>query len=227
MGPEVRLMGLVYDTLGRFLAVALGALALAFMGSLRHRWRQAHVCAWGLSLGLISLGMALFGVSADADQPVGLAVHALRNGLVFLGLGFQLWGWARATGRVASWGWVPGPALLFLGPYLVWADGYPRRVVVAASVMAGVALLQAGLLQRAAGHPLTRWVQGLLLAHAGFLLARARMALLDPSEEALYRWTAYGFTELFAAQALMGILAWLWLEPWLEDPPPPAAPGVS
>jgi hypothetical protein len=211
-------MGLVYDTLGIFLAAAMALLTLAFGWTLRAWWGRDHVRAWIASLALAAVGIGLFRIPAQAETPGGLAMHALRNGLLLLALGLQLWGWARALGRPWSWvrAWIP--ALALVPPYLIGGTTYPRRVAIVSLAMALVAYLHAALLRKRAPEagPLVAYTQGLLLIHGTFVLLRGAMALWDPSPGSLFRWTAYGFFEFFLAFTLLVFLEWLWVESQAE-----------
>lgn len=207
-------MGLVYETLGIFLASGMGLLTLAFGWALRSSWSKVHVRAWIASLALAAVGVGLFRIPAQAEQPGGMALHVLRNAFLLLALGHQLWGWARALGH--PWPWIRAwiPALGLLAPYLAWGTTYPRRVAVVTFAMAVVAFVHAGLVgRRTPGTgPLMALLRTVLLAHGTFVSIRGVMALWDPSSGALFRWTAYGFFEFFLAFTLLVFLEWLWVE---------------
>lgn len=213
-------MELLYDTIGRFVALATGGLAILFAAVMRPWWRRDFVQAWIAAYGLLTLGLALFAVPASDQTTPGLVFHAVRNGCLLLASGYQLWGWARVLGLAWPWqvAWVP--MVVLVSGYLTLGSTYGHRVVVMGLVMAFTSVAHLWVLRKALPPSMLRlggMVRAVLMGHIAFRLIRVSMAWGQTGQESLFRWTAYAFLELFAVFAVMAFLEWAWVEQWEED----------
>ncbi|HJV21481.1 MAG TPA: hypothetical protein VJ570_02240 [Holophagaceae bacterium] len=213
-------MGLLYDTLGSFVALAMWGLALFFAAVVRPWWDRVYVRAWVASFGVLGLGLALFVVPASDQTTPGMVFMALRNGLLLLGSGYQLWGWARMRGL--SWPWATAwlPMAGVVPVYLAWGTTYAHRVMIMGLAMALTSVAHLGVLRRPFPPPMRRLatnVRVLLVAHVAFRLMRVTMAWGPASQESLFRWTAYAFFEIFTLSAVLAYLEWVWVEQWEEE----------
>lgn len=221
-------MGLLYDTLGSFVALAMCGLAIFFSLVLRPWWRRDYVQAWMASFGVLGLGLALFVVPASDQTTRGMLLLALRNGCLLLGSGYQLWGWARMLGKAWPWpvAWIP--LALLMPAYLTWGSTYPNRVMIVCLAMALTAVAHVWVLRRALPQPVLRlggMARALLMGHGTFCLIRGAMAWNQVSQESLFRWTAYAFFEFFTVFAVMAYLEWVWVDQWEEEKA--KEPGLS
>ncbi|HJW34830.1 MAG TPA: hypothetical protein VJ505_15890 [Holophagaceae bacterium] len=212
-------MGLLYDTLGSFVALAMCGLAIFFSLVLRPWWHRDYVQAWMASFGVLGLGLALFVVPATDQTTLGMLFMALRNGCLLLGSGYQLWGWARVLGLAWPWpvAWIPMAVLL--PAYLTWGSTYAHRVIVMCVAMALTSSVHIWVLLRALPQPMLRlgaMVRAVLMGHILFRLARGVMAWGQAGQESLFRWTAYAFFEIFTLSAVMAYLEWAWVDQWEE-----------
>lgn len=221
-------MGLLYDTLGSFVALAMCGLAIFFSLVLRPWWHRDYVQAWMASFGVLGLGLALFVVPATDQTTLGMLFMAVRNGCLLLGSGYQLWGWARMLGLNWPWpvAWIPMAVLI--PAYLTWGSTYAHRVIVMCVAMSLTSGIHIGVLSRALPRPLHRlgaMVRTLLMGHILFRLMRGVMAGWQPNQESLFRWTAYAFLEIFTVYGVMAYLEWTWVDQWEEEKA--KEPGLS
>ncbi len=213
-------MGLLYDTLGSFVALAMCGLAIFFSLVLRPWWHRDYVQAWMASFAVMGLGLALFAIPASDQTTPGRLFLTLRNGCILLGAGYQLWGWARVLGLAWPWpvAWIP--MIGMMPAYFFWGSTYAHRVIVVCVAAVLTSLADLWVLSRGLPKSMLRvggMVRAAMMAHATFRLMRAVMAWGQVGEESLFRWTAYAFFEIFTFSAVMAYLEWSWVDQWEEE----------